>query len=72
MSKTNFHKKYKEKHLDCFNIFFPLIFNPCFHSEFTAQDTQPAEQYSNRDFSNYSYKDLFIKITKIHFNGQNV
>ena len=48
------------------------MFNPCLQSECTAQDTQAAEQYNYRDFSNYSYKDLFIKITKIHFKGQNV
>ena len=55
-----------------FSYFFHLIFNPYLHLEFTAQDTQAAEQYNYRDFSNYSYKDLFIKITKIPFKGQNV
>merc|ERR1712008_643345 len=48
-----------------FHSFFHLIFDPCLHSECITQDAQEEKQYNYRDFSNSSYKDLFIKIKKI-------
>ena len=49
-----------------FHLFVHLIFNPCFNS--SRYPSRKVIQLQR--FFNYSYKDFFIKITKIHFKSQ--